>query len=880
MTQRNIFQLFTQTCRAFPDKPCLKFKSAIGYKALTYSDMEAQVASLRFILMRSGIKPGERVAILLSNAPYGPTAFFAVTSIQAVAVLLDTQMRAQDMRRILSEAQVRVLLTEEKFGVSLGDIISGLGGIQALFLDRIYWSAGQRLTLQEEKRGFFGPHKLAALFYTSGTTQGDKGVMLTHGNLLADFDGICRTGLLTSSDVVVSMLPLHHTYPFMASCLAPLLVGSTVCYVQSLIHYELFACMRDNKATVFIGVPQLLSLMARSVATKMKARPALWRWSIQRLLDLGGPALSRFFLKELHAAFGPDLRYIVSGGAKLDPDIAGHFFRWGFKIVEGYGLTETSPVVTLNVAHPKKFLTVGKPIPGVRIKTVDPQEDGTGEIAVRGANVMLGYYRSAAATRQVFRDHWFLTGDLGTIDPQGFVTITGRKNEILVLSNGKKINPEKIEAHYLAASPFIKDICVFVSSLGPDAGHLVAVIVPHEEELRAKNFLNVEFKLRWELDSAGQSLPAYQRVRGFVLTKEVLPRTRLGKLIRYKIEARYVAGGFSRQEKKDVSADRLSAFERTALNYLSKILKKEVRLNDHLELDLGLDSLGRIELLSALQDIVSVGIDDVLALELFESRTVRELITKARAALPEGAFSDVVQRDDVIFWTEVMREMPSAESLARLKMTFDGFDRFVGRIAIWFFKILMRVLFFARVRGRAHLPAAGPFVVTPNHATYLDPFFVICALPTEMLLNTYFVGFAVIFRHPLISWATKCARLIPIDTNLDLAETLRICRYVLSQGKVLVYFPEGQRSGDGQIKEFRKGIGILMREAHTKALPMYLQGAYEVWPRTRKLPRLAPVVVKIGPLVEEGAGAPNPGQDPYVTAAEQVKKAVEKLQHA
>jgi long-chain acyl-CoA synthetase len=881
MTERNIFQLFTQICRAFPDKPCLKFKTGTGYKTSTYADMEAQVASLRFILMRSGVKCGERVAILLSNAPFGPTAFFAVTSIQAVAVFLDTQMHTQDLRRILSEAQVRFLLTEEKFGVSLGEIVGGLRGIETLFLDRIYWAAGQRLTLEEERRGFFGPHKLAALFYTSGTTQGDKGVMLTHGNLLADFDGICRTGLLSSSDVAVSMLPLHHAYPFMASCLAPLLVGATVCYVQSLIHYELFACMRENRATVFIGVPQLLSLMARTVSAKMKARPAVWRWSTRKLLDLCGPGLSRFFLKELHAAFGPDLRYIVSGGAKLDPGIAAHFCRWGFKIVEGYGLTETSPVVTLNVAHPKKFHTVGQPIPGVQVKAVDLQEDGNGEIAVRGGNVMLGYYRSVAATRRAFRDQWFLTGDLGTIDPDGFVTITGRKNEILVLSNGKKINPEKIEAHYLATSPFIKDMCVFVSSRGPEAGRLVAVIVPHEEELRAKNFLNVEFKLRWELDAAGQTLASYQRVQGFVLTKEVLPRTRLGKLIRYKIEERYVAGGFSRQEKKDISADRLSAFERTALSYLSKILKKEVRLNDHLELDLGLDSLGRIELLSALQDIVSVGIDDALALELFESRTVRELITKAHAALPEGAFSDLVQRDDAVFWTEVMREMPSAESLARLKMRFDGFDRFVGRIAIWLFKIFTRVLFSVKVRGRAHIPAAGPFVVTPNHATYLDPFFVICALPTEMLLNTYFVGFAVIFRHPLIAWAIKCGRLIPIDTNLDLAETLRICRYVLSQGKILVYFPEGQRSGDGQIKEFRKGIGILMREAHAKALPMYLQGAYETWPRTRKLPRLAPVTIKIGPIVQEEAGTPVPGgQDIYVTIAEQVKKAVEKLQHA
>lgn len=882
----NIFQVFQETCQANPDKVCLKFKKGEEYHSLTYSQLYEKVLRLKYLLIKLGIKPGERIAILLSNGPYWPVAFFAGVSLQAVVVPVDIQLSPDAIKGILIHSESKLVLTEEKFGVSLGEIFSGEIAGRALFLDRQDWSAKNKGEDTRPLLSSFKDHKLAALFYTSGTTQEHKAVMLTHKNLLSNFYSIYKLNILKKDDVIVSLLPLHHTYPFMVTCLAPLLEGATVCYLATMVHHELFSCIKQNKVTVFVAVPQLFSLMERALSDRLKKYGFVVSWTAHRLIDLcaglsavSGSNISKKVLKRLHAGFGEHLKMMITGGAKLDPGIARTFHRLGFRIIEGYGLTETSPVVTFNPMNSAKFDSVGKPLPGVEVRIINAGKDGIGEIAVRGENVMLGYYRASALTKKAFQDGWFLTGDSGFKDKEGYLHITGRMDELIVLPSGKKINPEEIEAHYLK-SPFIKEICVLYVKSGPESGHLAAVVVPDEDYLKLKKHINIHFKIHWELDSYSQKLPPYERIKGFVLTSEALPRTRLGKLIRYKISEKFSAGAFKEEAEKAVMPEKLSNFEEMALQYISKILKKDVRIDDHLELDLGLDSLGRIELLSSLQDVVNVGIDDSLALELFQARSIRELITKACQALPQDAFRGFLKREDTIFWSEALKEPLSKETRAKLKLHFDFFDKLVSLIEILILKFFFRVIFSLTVKGRENIPKAGPFVVVSNHVSYLDAFYVVCALPYKMLLNTYFVGFGDIFNHPLISWAVRFNRLIPIDTNLNLAETLRACSYVLEKGKILVYFPEGQRSIDGKPKEFRKGIGILAKEANVRILPVYLEGAYKAWPRTRPLPLPSPVTVKIGGCLEVSRLPLREGEDPYVAIAESLKEKISELEKA
>jgi long-chain acyl-CoA synthetase len=311
-----------------------------------------------------------------------------------------------------------------------------------------------------------------------------------------------------------------------------------------------------------------------------------------------------------------------------------------------------------------------------------------------------------------------------------------------------------------------------------------------------------------------------------------------------------------------------------AVQYLSKILKKDVKIDDHLELDLGLDSLGRIELLSALQDLVTVGIDDSLALELFQARTVRDLVTKAGVSLPEEAFLNFVKRDDTVFWPNVFLESLSTESQRRVKLYFDRFDRMVAILEIILLKLFFRSVFSLRVEGAENIPKDGPVVITPNHVSFLDAFYVLCALPLDLALKTYFVGFGAIFNHPLISWGTRFHRMIPIDADLNLAEALKACSYILKRDKLLVYFPEGQRSIDGGLKEFRKGAGILLKEANAKALPVYISGAYKAWPRTRAFPLPAIITVKIGKAFDTAELKVDGVSDQYVKISDNLKAIV------
>lgn len=877
----NIFQIFQKTCQEHHAKTCVKFKNGEIYEGLTYGKLYDEVLRLRAEILSSGIKPGERVGLLMSNSPYWPTAFFAVISAQAVAVPIDSQLSPDDIQAILAHSGSKMLLTEDRFGVALGSVLSQDTQLKILFVDRPRDNSAGVSQPDSWRLLDFGPHKLAALFYTSGTTKDRKAVMLTHDNLLSNFNSIEKLGIIRNDDVIISLLPLHHTYPFMITCLVPLLKGACVAYLQSMVHYELFNAIRENKVTVFVGVPQILSLIERIVTDQMKKYGFFVKWSTNMAIDvcsilssITGENYCKKLLKGVHSVFGENLRLITSGGAKLNPETARNFYRWGFRIVEGYGLTETSPVATFTPLNSSRFNSVGRAIPDVEVRVSDPQENGAGEIAVKGANVMLGYYRNLSMTRSVIKDGWFMTGDEGYCDKQGFLYLTGRKDELIVFSNGKKVNPEGIEAHYLK-SPYIKEICV-MEEPSPESGHLVAVIVPDEDNLKAHKYVNINFKIKWELDAYSQKLPPYQRVKGFVLTSEAFPRTRLGKLIRYKVAQRYSSGGFSR-ESRGAAQGQLSHFEEMAVKYLSKILKKDVKIDDHLELDLGLDSLGRIELLSALQDLVTVGIDDSLALELFQARTVRDLVTKARISLPEDAFLNFVKRDDTVFWPNVFLESLSVESQRRVKLCFDRYDRMVAILEILLLKLFFRSVFSLRVEGAENIPKDGPFVITPNHVSFLDAFYILCALPTELALKTYFVGFGAIFNHPLISWGTRFHRMIPIDADLNLAEALKACSYLLKRDKILVYFPEGQRSIDGGLKEFRKGAGILLKEANAKALPVYISGAYKAWPRTRAFPLPANITVKIGKVFDPAELKVDGVSDQYVKISDNLKAIVAEL---
>jgi len=783
----------------------------------------------------------------------------AVLYAGATVVPLDIQYSAQQIKQLISHSDSKILIVTEKIYPKLKE---DLKDIEMFVVDSKSFQEKLRTRGPENKLDInIDENSLAVLFYTSGTSDLPKGVMLTHANLLSNVRSIEQLHIITRDDRVVSILPLHHAYALTTTLITPLLLGARIIFPPGIASVDLLTCMRETQSTVFVGVPQIYALMHRSIREKLKLisfpkKIVLFClenifYAIRRKFKFN---LSKALFKDMHKAFGPTLRFMVSGGARLDPDIAKNFLKWGFTILEGYGLTETSPVVSFNPPDRIKIGSVGKSMPNVEIKIIEPNENGVGEVAVKGPNVMAGYYHMERETEEAIKDRWFFTGDLGYLDKDRYLFLTGRKKELIILSNGKNIHPDEIEKYY-GQNPFIKEIGVLaVKDTTSFSGveHLAAIIVMDEDYFKQRSEMNIRDRLKWELDNLSAKLPSYKRIKGFMISQDPLPRTRLGKLMRYQLpkiydrvsnESRLPKEG---QNPKEI-VGQFSELSKSALAFLQENFKREINIKDHLELDLGLDSLGRVELLLSLQERLNLNMSDEEAMDFFMCNTVEDLLSKLRAFAPHD--TRLINEEHTIAWENVLKEDPQVDTLSKVNINPSLLYGVVNIIIISFIKIFFRVFFLLRVEGRQNLKREGPYVICPNHTSYLDGLFVLSALPMRIALKTYFVGLSEFFEHPFLRGITKTARLIPMEASFNLVEALKACSYVLRHEKIVCYFPEGQRSIDGEVKEFKKGIGILIKESNVPVVPVYLEGAFRTWPRGQRLPRLAPIKVRFGRLL-------------------------------
>ena len=882
MSPQSLFAEFAKVAQTNPRKTAITFRQGTRYLAVTYRQLYLRSIELGRLLIKKGLSPAERVAIVIGNQPEWPISFMAIQFAGAVAVPLDTKLPPEEIRALILHSQAKILLCTELKRRELKDALGSLEHFEMISVDLLELTPAP--TLKDEGRPVEASVQ-AAFFYTSGTTGAPKAAMLSQTNILSNIDSMKNMGVATSKDVFIALLPLHHTYSFTATCIFPLLLGAQIVYFTGFNADELVRCLQETKATILTGVPQFFALVHRTINENMRTLPSLPRFLLNVLLPLAsairccaGINGNKLLLSKLHRSFGRELRLMISGGARLEPNIARDFFKWGFTILEGYGLTETSPVVAFN--RPKKFKigSVGMPVPGVHVKINNPDRKGRGEIAVYGHNVMLGYYNLPEETTNVIRDGWFFTGDLGYIDRNGFLYIAGRKDEMIVLSSGEKINPEEIERYY-GATRFVKELCVFsLQSPEDETGQnrIMAVVVPDEDYFKQVGQANIEERIRWEFENVSNRLPSFKRINGFILSGEKLPRTLLGKLMRYKIREDYSGEAIALKTRKTkLSFEDLALLadeaNRRVLEYISKQLKREVSLDDYLELDLGLDSLSRIGLLLDIQNFLQTEVPESLAMELFYARTIKELVIKAAPILHQGTR---VYNEKGFSWAQALVESPKDQTLKMIRLTPVLADKlftfFIFILLKSFFTLFCRM----RVEGKECLPENGPCIIYANHTTYFDGLIVASALPFTILLKTYFLGFRQYFYNPYLKKTVRSARFIPVDVSMDIAETLKSCAYVLRNGKMICLFPEGERAVKGEVIRFKRGIGILAKELNIPLLPIYLDGAYNVWPRGKRLPSPAKVTVKIGTLIwpAELPAGHLVGEEAYELVAEHLRQ--------
>lgn len=853
----NLNEYFTRAVSAYSNRTAIETVYKDSREQLTYGELFERAVRTAYWASLEGIKKSDKVIVILENRPEWPVVFFALSYIGAITIPIDAKLPEKEIAMIVANAEAEYAFISKDYS-ALSEFLKNIRQLKKVITIPFQREAK---SLEAFSPSEVEPEDLSLILYTSGTIDLPKGVMLTHKNLTTNFNSLNQLGLFSKTDSILSILPLYHAYPFMTTLLVPIFSGAKVIYVPDDWPDKLMDYMKEASITIFIGVPQIFHMMHSRIMKKIGNLPLLARLYIKFAIFFG---MQRVLLPGFSKAFGKRLRFFVSGGAKLDKIVAEDFFRLGFKILEGYGLTETSPVVTLNPLNKPRIGSIGKCIPDVQVKIINKDADNIGEIAIKGPNVMKGYYKDEIKTKNAFIYDWFLSGDMGYIDRDGYIYITGRSKEIIVLSSGKNIYPEEIEKHY-SMSPYVKEICVLGVLKQKGRGnveYLHAVVVPNLLFFQERGEMNIREVIRNNFENFSVGLPPYKRIMGFTITRENLPRTTLGKMKRYGVEKKYLPIILDEQKKEEALSDddKILMGSDIAKGVISCIkesldIKTDVRLNDSIELDLGVDSLGRVELLCAIEKYFNIEVEEEMAASAIFS--VKDLVLRVEEIIKKSRGYKNVSGAEPVSWHNILTQDLAADLVRKILLYPSWLDyvfTFFVRIILYsFFKLCYRF----SIEGLSRLPAKGPYILYVNHTSFFDGFIVAGSLPSRIGVNLFFIGFRHYFIVPVIRNLVKKARIIPIDAT-QIIEAMRVSYYILRHNKILCIFPEGGRSIDGQIKEFKKGVGVISRELNIPLVPVFIEGAFEAWPRTEVFPKFRRIKIRFGKaktsdmLVEEG----------------------------
>jgi long-chain acyl-CoA synthetase len=540
--------------------------------------------------------------------------------------------------------------------------------------------------------------------------------------------------------------------------------------------------------------------------------------------------------------------------------------------LQGYGLTETSGAATVTRFEDNKVGSVGTPLNGVEVKIDEPNDAGIGEVLIRGPIVMRGYYHNPKANREAFtEDGWFRSGDLGRFDARGHLYIVGRKKDVIMLPNGKNVFPEDVEAHY-ERSPVVSEVCVVgvkdTAAGFSQAEKLCAVVVPNFDYLKAQKIANTREWIRYELENLGRELPEYQRVHDFILRADPLPRTTTRKVKRFELrdqlESYAAFDSFAPKERElTFNAEDSALMESAAGRALSAVIKqhapdtKVIHPEMNLEIDLGLDSLARAECIAGLEQ--SLGIE-LKAEEAAAALKAGELIHLANTKINEEAVltAPPSRKDEAeaktdssatvkARWSEILSgattDLPELQRLQKRKPLTALLAYSVLRVVY----LCARLLFRMEVKGSDKLShLKPPYLICPNHQSYLDPFLVCSVYPRHVLKNIFHVGASMYFTNFLMAQLARLINVVPIDTDAHLVRAMRVGAAGIRAGKILNIYPEGQRSFDGHLQEFKKGAAILATELNVPLVPVALDGVHRIWPRKSWRFRLAKVKINFG----------------------------------
>ncbi|CAM3169906.1 AMP-binding protein [Streptobacillus felis] len=655
--------------------------------------------------------------------------------------------------------------------------------------------------------------ELAIMLYTSGTTGNPKGVMLTFNNIEAQIESIKSLMITEENEQVLCGLPFHHILPLMTTNLLFMHYSNqfSMVFIDKLSSQDILKALKENDVTILSMVPRVYKMFYSSIKSKIDSKVTtkhLFKL-VQRANNI---RFSRRVFKKIHELFGGKLTRVISGGAKTDKEIADFFDTIGIEYFEGYGLSETSPVIACSTTkHGKKNGTVGKKVDNIEVKLVDE------ELWVKGPIVMKGYYNKPEETAKVItEDGWFKTGDLAEIDEEGYITIKGRKNSMIVLSNGKNIDPEKLEDRLLEYSyEIIKEVGIFAKN-----DKLVALIVIDNRKVKEKNITNIKSYIDDAISFYNAKSHGYEKILEYKMTETELPKTRIGKLKRFMLKDIYL--GQNQNEKKEKIEEPDMLEYRVLKEYIYNMKNEYPEPDMNLEIEFGLDSLDQVELLSFIERSFGTKLTD----EEFKENI--SLISLAK--LVKSKSDSFVETKDQ--WKDIIEHAP-------IKKLDSGKGIRILRPLGW---LIFKIYFRLSIKGKENI-LDEPQIFIANHASFIDALALNLLLPRKVAKKTYSLAIDWYFKNKLMKKFAKETNVVLLDIDGNIKESIEEIASILKQGKNVFIFPEGTRTKDGTLSSFKKTFAIISKEMNVKVTCLKIDGAFEAYSRYDKFPKPKKITV-------------------------------------
>lgn len=774
-------------------------KAALVGKQIDITYNQLLISIEHYASLMQGIQH-KRIVIFSENRSEWIMALYGAWKANNTVVPIDALSSLEDVTYIIGDSDPAIVFcSAEKHGLMQQAIASSGRNPQVLVFESLPTFSS---TVAPADFVVDDHERTALILYTSGTTGNPKGVMLSFENLMANLTAVCHdVPIFTAADRTMILLPFHHILPLVGSIIAPLYTNGTMVMNTSLAAEDMLGTLRQFKVTIMIGVPRLYQLIYKGLKEKISHSPVA-SLLVKLAETINSLGFSRAIFGSVHKKFGGHLKYLVCGGAPVDPKVVQLFKSLGFEILEGYGMTETAPMITFT--RPGTVLpgVPGHLLPGLQIRFEND------EIVVSGKNVMQGYFNKPDDTAAVLKDGWLYTGDLGYLDDKGYLHITGRKKEIIVLPNGKNINPEEVEQIILRQSAFVKEAGVFLKD-----GILQAVLLPDFYKLKSEGISDIEEYFRWNIiDKVNRKVSPYKKILRFTITANELPRTRLGKIKRFMLPE------LATQRKHEVTNEPKTREYQAIKKFLEDETQQAVRPGDHIELDLALDSLGRVSLSAFIDTAFGIDIPESHLADYASIEKLAEYIHQKKTRLnPEG-----------ISWSQILKEKVS------IKLPTSGLLHNPMKNLM---QIILRLIMRLKGKGLENLPEE-PCIIAPNHQSVLDGFLVASFFKRSFMKKTFVYAKEKHFRNPMLRFFANHNNIILVDVNKDLKLSIQKLAEALKKGKNLMIFPEGTRSSSGKLGEFKQMFAILSNELKVPVVPVAIHGSGNILPSGSRFPKL------------------------------------------